>query len=134
MARRLLVLPALVLGLLVAGSTAAMACGGLVAPGHAEVLRRAVTLSAWHAGYEHYVTGFRFAGDASSFGYIVPLPGVPSNIQKGGGWTLERLERDHTISEDDLRRSEKDLQRLTDQFVAEIDSLLEHKEKELSEV
>ncbi len=92
MARRLLLVPVLALVLLVLGSGAAFACGGLVAPGHAEVLRKATTLSAWHNGYEHYVTGFQFGGTASSFGYIIPLPGVPVKIEKGGGWTLERLE------------------------------------------
>jgi len=66
----------------------------LVAPGHAEVLERATTLAAWHDGMEHYVTGFRFAGSADHFGYIVPLPGVPVKIQKAGDWTLERLERE----------------------------------------
>ena len=94
MARRLLLVPVHALVLLVLGSSAALACGGLVAPGHAEVLRKATTLSAWHAGYEHYVTGFQFGGNASSFGYIIPLPGVPVRIEKGGGWTLERLERE----------------------------------------
>jgi Uncharacterized protein conserved in bacteria (DUF2330) len=94
MARRLVLIPVLALVLLILGSGAALACGGLVAPGHAEVLRKATTLSAWHAGYEHYVTGFQFAGNASHFGYIVPLPGVPVKIEKGGGWTLERLERE----------------------------------------
>src|ERR671931_1945621 len=94
MARRLVLVPVLALVILALGSGAALACGGLVAPGHAEVLRKATTLSAWHAGYEHYVTGFRFAGSADRFGYIVPLPGVPVKIEKGGGWTLERLERE----------------------------------------
>src|SRR6266536_3167327 len=94
MARRLLLVPVLASVLLVLGSGAAFACGGLVAPGHAEVLRKATTLSAWHDGHEHYVTGFQFAGNASHFGYIVPLPGVPVKIEKGGGWTLERLERE----------------------------------------
>jgi ribosome recycling factor len=56
------------------------------------------------------------------------------NVRRHAKDTLERLEREHAISEDDLRRSEKDLQRLTDQYVSEIDTLLEHKEKELSEV
>src|SRR5205823_13631437 len=72
----------------------AMACGGLVAPGHAEVLQKATTLAAWHDGLEHYVTGFQFAGSANGFGYIIPLPGVPTKIQKAGDWTLERLERE----------------------------------------
>ncbi len=40
------------------------------------------------------MTGFAFAGSASSFGYIVPLPGVPTKIEKGGDWTLERLLRE----------------------------------------
>jgi hypothetical protein len=92
MTRRLFAVPILTLALLSLGPGVALACGGLVADEHAEVLRKATTLAAWHDGYEHYVTGFQFAGSASSFGYIIPLPGVPSKIQKGGEWTLERLE------------------------------------------
>jgi hypothetical protein len=94
MARRLLFVLGASLSILLVGSAAAFACGGLVAPGHAEVLRKATTLAAWHDGYEHYVTGFQFAGTANNFGYIIPLPGVPTKIRKGGGWTLERLERE----------------------------------------
>jgi len=94
MARRLFAASALTLALLLGGAGTALACGGLVAPAHAEVLQKATTLAAWHAGYEHYVTGFQFAGSASNFGYIVPLPGVPSRIEKAGDWTLERLERE----------------------------------------
>jgi ribosome recycling factor len=56
------------------------------------------------------------------------------NIRRHAKESLERLEREHSISEDDLRRSEKELQRLTDQYVAEIDKVLDHKEKELGEV
>ena len=56
------------------------------------------------------------------------------NVRRHAKESLERLEREHAISEDDLRRSEKELQRLTDQYVAEIDKLLEHKDKELMEV
>ena len=55
------------------------------------------------------------------------------NVRRHGKDTLERLERDHAISEDDLRRSERELQKLTDRFVAEIDELLSHKERELME-
>ena len=92
-ARRVLLLSSLTAALVLA-PTAAFACGGLVAPGHAEVLQKATMLAAWHKGYEHYVTGFEFAGAASSFGYIIPLPGNPTKIQKAGDWTLERLERE----------------------------------------
>jgi ribosome recycling factor len=47
---------------------------------------------------------------------------------------LEKLEREHAISEDELKRAEKELPKLTDQYVAEVDQVLAAKEKELSEV
>lgn len=56
------------------------------------------------------------------------------NVRRHVKETMERLEREGEITEDDLRRAERELQRLTDHHVAEIDSLLEHKEKELMEV
>jgi ribosome recycling factor len=56
------------------------------------------------------------------------------NVRRHAKDALERLEREHAISEDDLHRAEQKLQKLTDQFVAEIDQLLEHKEKDLMEV
>jgi ribosome recycling factor len=56
------------------------------------------------------------------------------NVRRHAKEELERLEREHTISEDDLSRAEKELQKHTDQHVAEIDELLAGKEKELMEV
>jgi ribosome recycling factor len=56
------------------------------------------------------------------------------NVRRHAKEALERLERDHAISEDELRRSERELQRLTDQYIAEIEDVLSHKEKELMEV
>lgn len=56
------------------------------------------------------------------------------NVRRHAKEELERLEREHTISEDELLRAEKELQKQTDQHVAEIDELLLHKEKELMEV
>jgi ribosome recycling factor len=56
------------------------------------------------------------------------------NVRRHQKEELERLERDGSISEDELRRAEKELQRLTDQFVAEVDDTIAHKEKELLEV
>ncbi|HEX2030435.1 MAG TPA: DUF2330 domain-containing protein [Actinomycetota bacterium] len=75
--------------LLIAGP--AWACGGLVAPGGAVRLLRTTTLSAYVDGVEHYVTSFGFAGAKGQFGSIVPLPGVPTDVEKGGRWTLQRL-------------------------------------------
>jgi ribosome recycling factor len=56
------------------------------------------------------------------------------NVRRHSKEEMERLERDHTISEDDLRRGEKELQKLTDRFVAEVDEASAHKEQELLEV
>lgn len=56
------------------------------------------------------------------------------NVRRHSKEELEKLEREHTISEDELRRSEKELQKLTDQHVSEVDDALAHKEKELLEV
>jgi ribosome recycling factor len=56
------------------------------------------------------------------------------NIRRHFKEELERLERERAISEDDLMRSEKELQKLTDRHVAEIDEVVVHKEQELKEI
>jgi hypothetical protein len=73
-------------------AASAFACGGLVTPDGTVNLLRTTTLAAYHRGVEHYVTSFSFAGsDATEVGSIVPLPGVPTDVIKGGDWTLQRL-------------------------------------------
>ncbi|MCU1493135.1 MAG: ribosome recycling factor [Acidimicrobiaceae bacterium] len=47
---------------------------------------------------------------------------------------LEALERDSEISSDDLDWAEKDLEKLTHEFIADVDRLLSHKEQELLDV
>lgn len=56
------------------------------------------------------------------------------NVRRHAKEELEKMQKSGGISEDDLRRAEKDLQKETDQHVDEIDKLLVHKEKELWEV
>jgi uncharacterized protein DUF2330 len=72
----------------------ALACAGLVSPGGNVKLLRTATLAAWTEGVEHYITSFEFAGGGAEFGSIVPLPAVPSKVERGGDWTLQRLERE----------------------------------------
>jgi hypothetical protein len=72
----------------------AMACGGLIGPNGAVNLLRTTTFAGYHDGVEHYVTAFEFAGGEGEFGSIVPLPGIPSEVEKGGDWTLQRLIRE----------------------------------------
>jgi hypothetical protein len=74
------------------GAPAALACGGLVAPNGAVKLVNTTTLVAYHDGVEHYVTSFEYAGGGTKFGSIIPLPGVPTSVTRGGSWTLQRLE------------------------------------------
>jgi ribosome recycling factor len=56
------------------------------------------------------------------------------NIRRHSKEELEGLEREGGISEDDLVRSEKELQKLTDKHVAEIDEVIAHKDQELKEI
>lgn len=56
------------------------------------------------------------------------------NVRRHSKDQLEQLEREGVISEDDLARSEKELQKLTDRHVALIDEVVAHKEQELKEI
>ena len=55
------------------------------------------------------------------------------NVRRHEKDALELMERDGEISQDELRRAEQRLQGITDKYVAEVDSLLQHKERELLE-
>lgn len=72
----------------------AAACGGLVGENGTIKLTRTTTLAAYHDGVERYVTSFEFSGQGKEVGSIVPLPGVPTKVERGGDWTLQRLERE----------------------------------------
>lgn len=84
----------LVLILLAAFAGPALACAGLIGPNGAVNLVRTTTLAAHHNGVEHYVTAFSFQGGGGKFGSIVPLPGIPTKVERGGDWTLQRLIRE----------------------------------------
>ena len=72
--KKLAVGAVLALGLMTSQALPALACGGLIAPDGDVRLDRAATLIAWHDGIEHYMTSFAYEGNASSLGWIVPLP------------------------------------------------------------
>lgn len=69
----------------------AEACGGLVGENGTIQLVRTTTLAAYHDGVERYVTSFEFTGEGESVGSIVPLPDIPTAVERGGDWTLQRL-------------------------------------------
>jgi hypothetical protein len=85
-----------VAALVVAGAIAlhaspAGACGGLVGENGTIQLTRTTTLAAYHDGVERYLTSFEFTGEGDEVGSIVPLPAVPTEVVRGGDWTLQRL-------------------------------------------
>jgi ribosome recycling factor len=56
------------------------------------------------------------------------------NVRRSIRQELEHKAKDGEISDDELARIEKELEKLTHEIVAEIDTLVGHKEKELLEV
>ncbi len=94
MARRGIVGLLALLVVVLLGAQPALACGGLVGPGGTVQLARTTTLASYHQGVEHYLTSFSYSGGGAKFGSIVPLPGVPTDVRKGGEWTLQRLIRE----------------------------------------
>ena len=53
------------------------------------------------------------------------------NVRRDGMDHLKQDEKKHEISEDERKRSETEVQKLTDDSIAEIDSVLAHKDKEI---
>jgi len=89
--RAALVGPLALLLAIMAGAGPALACAGLVGPGGTVRLSRTTTLAGYADGVEQYVTSFEYAGGGAKFGSIIPLPDVPTKVEKGGDWTLRRL-------------------------------------------
>ncbi|MGH9281009.1 MAG: ribosome recycling factor [Acidimicrobiales bacterium] len=56
------------------------------------------------------------------------------NVRREARREMEAFERDGEISADELERAEKELEKLTHEYVAEIDRMLARKEQELLEV
>ena len=56
------------------------------------------------------------------------------NIRRDLNEAAKKLEKDGDISEDELRRAQEEIQKLTDRFIEQIDELLKAKEKEIMEV
>ncbi|MBI5668930.1 MAG: ribosome recycling factor [Chloroflexi bacterium] len=56
------------------------------------------------------------------------------NIRRAANDDLKEFEKEGMISEDELERGEAEVQKLTDQFIEQIEELGKHKEKEIMEV
>jgi ribosome recycling factor len=56
------------------------------------------------------------------------------NLRRDANNHLKDAVKDKTISEDDERRAQEEVQKLTDKYIAEIDKLLAQKEQELMQI
>jgi ribosome recycling factor len=56
------------------------------------------------------------------------------NLRREGNDALKKLVKDKSISEDDERRAQDEVQKLTDRCVAEIDKMIAQKEAEIMTV
>jgi ribosome recycling factor len=55
------------------------------------------------------------------------------NIRRDAREELRRLEKEEHISEDEVRRAEKELDKLTEKYIADVDEMKERKETEIVE-
>lgn len=56
------------------------------------------------------------------------------NIRRDGNEEVKRLENEKHISEDERRRAQEEIQKITDIYIKKIDDTLSHKEAEIMEV
>ncbi|HHD11012.1 MAG TPA: ribosome recycling factor [Deltaproteobacteria bacterium] len=56
------------------------------------------------------------------------------NIRRDANEKLKKLEKDKLISQDELKKAQQEIQKITDDEIEEINALLEKKEKEIMEV
>lgn len=56
------------------------------------------------------------------------------NVRRDANEQLKKLEKDKTLSEDELKKATEDVQKLTDKFVAKVDDKCAAKEKEIMDL
>ena len=56
------------------------------------------------------------------------------NIRRDAMDSFKKQQKKSEITEDDLKNAEKDIQKLTDDYIADVDKMVTKKEKELSEI
>jgi ribosome recycling factor len=56
------------------------------------------------------------------------------NVRREANDEIKHRQKDEGLSEDDIRREQGEVQKLTDQYIAKIEELMKHKEAEIMEV
>ncbi|MBP2642454.1 MAG: frr [Firmicutes bacterium] len=56
------------------------------------------------------------------------------NLRRDANDAIKKLEKDKEISEDEVKKAQEDIQKLTDKYIKDIDHVMATKEKEIMEV
>lgn len=56
------------------------------------------------------------------------------NVRRDANDAIKKAEKEKTVTEDEAKRTQDDVQKLTDKYIKEVDSVLAAKEKEIMEV
>ena len=56
------------------------------------------------------------------------------NARRDGNDGLKKLEKDKEISEDESKKAHLQVQEVTDKYIANVDEILHHKERDIMEV
>ena len=56
------------------------------------------------------------------------------NVRRDANDALKKLEKDHSISEDDSKGYQEDVQEITDKFIALIDTIVKDKEQDITSI
>ena len=53
------------------------------------------------------------------------------NIRRDGNDTVKKQSKEDSLPEDETKRMQDKVQKITDRFIAEVDAVVEHKEKDI---
>jgi ribosome recycling factor len=56
------------------------------------------------------------------------------NIRRDSNEELKKIEKEKHLSEDVIKKSQDEIQKITDSYISKVDEVLAHKEKEIMEV
>ena len=59
---------------------------------------------------------------------------VIRNVRRDANDVVKKLEKEKSISEDEAKKAQEDMQKLTDKYIKEVDTIMSAKEKEILEV
>lgn len=56
------------------------------------------------------------------------------NLRRDANESIKKIEKDKTVSEDEAKKAQEDMQKMTDKYIKEVDTVMYTKEKEIMEV